>query len=277
MRGSVVLLLLVWGLCGSEALQEGSRLESSEPQSKILTEAAEDLPEDNAKQTDIWAEVRMLQDMLVEVRNMEVGLKEVEGLKAELIANKMHMEQLEMRLRQSEVKTTELEEESAALQTRLSSSEGELAISRSRIDQLEKQTAGAPKVAFYASLTNSGHVGPFNTEITLKYSNVWTNIGNAYHAATGFFTAPVRGVYYFQFTLCNNLAGSRGVYMFKNNQRILFNWGYQEKAGLKCLTNAAALELQAGDEIHLRLPSGHSVYDDFNRYSTYIGYLLFPL
>lgn len=42
-----------------------------------------------------------------------------------------------------------------------------------------------PKVAFYTGLTNAGNVGPFNTEITLKYSNVHTNIGNAYNPATG--------------------------------------------------------------------------------------------
>lgn len=42
-----------------------------------------------------------------------------------------------------------------------------------------------PKVAFYTSLTNAGYVGPFNTDVTLKYNKVFTNIGNAYNAATG--------------------------------------------------------------------------------------------
>lgn len=45
--------------------------------------------------------------------------------------------------------------------------------------------AAKPKVAFYAALTNAGDVGPFNTDIPLKYFKVFTNIGNAYNRDTG--------------------------------------------------------------------------------------------
>lgn len=42
-----------------------------------------------------------------------------------------------------------------------------------------------PKVAFYAALTNAGFVGPFNIDITLKFSKVYTNVGKAYNPSTG--------------------------------------------------------------------------------------------
>ena len=42
-----------------------------------------------------------------------------------------------------------------------------------------------PKVAFYAGLTNNGHVGPFDSTTTLVYKRVITNVGNGYDPSTG--------------------------------------------------------------------------------------------
>ncbi|XP_028440139.1 uncharacterized protein LOC114559595 [Perca flavescens] len=264
--------------------------------------------EQTTKQTtpDIWAEVRAVRDMVVELqvelRNMEARVKYSEGqvnqLKTELIVTKVHVEQLqretsdlqtrlsssesridqlerknavqEIRLTAIESKTRDLEEENADLQTRLSSSE-------SRIDQLERKNAEKPKVAFYTALTEAGNVGPYNTDITLKYSKVFTNIGNAYNPATGFFTAPVNGVYYLQFTVCGSKKLYMAVFLYKNNQRIMYNHKVKEGGELDYFTNSVVLELKAGDEIHLDLPSDHAVFDDRNNYSTFSGSLLFPL
>ncbi|XP_051258520.1 major antigen-like isoform X2 [Dicentrarchus labrax] len=184
---------------------------------------------------------------------------------------------LETRLTATESKTSDLEKQNADLQTRLRTSESELLVSKSRIDQLERENEEKPKVAFYTALTNSRNVGPYNTDMTLKYSKVFTNIGNAYNPATGFFTAPVKGVYYLQFTAFGYHAGSMGIQVYKNNQRIMYNDIWQSSGGDKYFTNSLVLELIAGDEIHLVLPSGNFLYDDKDNYSTFSGALLFPL
>ncbi|XP_037604845.1 complement C1q-like protein 2 isoform X3 [Sebastes umbrosus] len=249
MRVVVGLLLLLLGLCGSGAQGDGGGLgevgEIREFQETAPRDAVEELTEQTTKPTtpDIWAEVRAVRDMVVKLE-----------LYVEL-----------------------LQRDNSDLQTRLSSSESELLLSKSRIDQLERENAEKPKVAFYTALTDAGYVGPQNTDITLKYSKVFTNIGNAYNPATGFFTAPVKGVYYLQFTVSGNHTGLMGVYVFKNNQRIMYNVEWKEETLYKYFTNSVILELLAGDEIHLVLPSTYSLYDDGDNHNTFSGSLLFPL
>ncbi|XP_059195028.1 complement C1q-like protein 2 [Centropristis striata] len=147
---------------------------------------------------------------------------------------------------------------------------------REMVDLLQRENSER-KVAFYTGLTDDGYVGPFKTDTTLKYSRVFTNVGDAYNPSTGFFTAPVRGVYYFQFTMGGRQAGRMGVEVFKNNQRIMWNGETKEEFGTEYLTNSVVLELMAGDEIHLVLSDGFSLYDNTDNHNTFSGSLLFTL
>ncbi|XP_038563486.1 heavy metal-binding protein HIP-like isoform X2 [Micropterus salmoides] len=271
------LLLLLFGLCGSGAHGEGGGLGEVGEISQFQKTAPRDADEESTKQTteqtttDIWGEVRALRDMVVELkvelRNMKARVKDsesqVKDLKAELIVTKVLVDLLQ--------------KENSDLQIRLSSSEYELLVSKSRIDQLEREDVEIPKVAFYSALTDAGNVGPYKTDITLKYSKVFTNTGDAYNPATGFFTAPVKGVYSFQFTVCGNHKGNMGVYVYKNKQRMMYNAEWWANAGYEYLSNSVVLELIAGDEVHLVLPAGFFVFDNLNNHSTFSGSLLFPL
>uniref|UniRef100_A0A671TWU9 C1q domain-containing protein n=1 Tax=Sparus aurata TaxID=8175 RepID=A0A671TWU9_SPAAU len=210
-------------------------------------------------------------------RELLISKSRIDQLERKNAVQATELTSLERRLTTTERKTSDLEKENADLQTRLSSSESELLISKSRIDQLERENAEKPKVAFYTALTNGGTLGPYNTDITLKYSKVFTNIGNAYNPSTGFFTAPVKGVYNLQFTVYGYYAGSIGVHVYKNNQWIMYNWEHNYDNGPEYFTKSLVLELTPGDEIHLVLPSDHSIYDDSNNYSTFSGSLLFTL
>ncbi|XP_059194899.1 heavy metal-binding protein HIP-like [Centropristis striata] len=278
---AVGLLLLLLALCGSGAqgeLQETETTKTTTP--------------------DIWAEVRALTDMVVEL-NLHVDLLQGENSdlqtrlsssESQLLISKTKIETLEREnavqaadlmsleagLTATVNRTSDLETENAVQAADLMSLETRLTATESKTSDLETENAER-KVAFYAALTDGGYVGPFDSLITLKYSKVFTNVGDAYNPSTGFFTAPVRGVYYLQFTACGVRPGHMGVSVYKNDRRIMFNYEVKEEGGTEYLTNSVVLELMAGDEIHLELPEGYSLYDSTSNYNTFSGSLLFTL
>ncbi|CAB1352577.1 unnamed protein product [Coregonus sp. 'balchen'] len=134
------------------------------------------------------------------------------------------------------------------------------------------------KVAFSAALADSGRIGPYNYDHTLKYQKVLTNIGSAYSTATGIFTAPVKGVYYFRFTAMDAChSETMGVALFKNNQQIKFNGGYNNEESQEYLTNGVTLLLGQGNEVYMLLLSGMGLYDSSANHCTFTDFLLFTM
>ncbi|XP_022617748.1 complement C1q tumor necrosis factor-related protein 3-like [Seriola dumerili] len=157
------------------------------------------------------------------------------------------------------------------LKTRLTSTENELQTIRTNTE--------SSKVAFSAALTDSGLLGPFNTDTTIVYSNVFTNIGKAYNPVTGIFTAPVKGVYYFRFTgMDYRSAVHMGAALYKNNQRIMLTYEINVNNGyFEHMSNGVTLELEKGDVVFLRLPANKGLYDNNESHNTFSGFLLFTL
>nr|XP_040036728.1 major antigen-like isoform X2 [Gasterosteus aculeatus aculeatus] len=267
---------------GKENADLQTRLSSSESELLVSKSRIDQLEKENAVQeTRLNATEIQTSGLKGKITDLQTRLSSSES---ELLVSKSRIDQLEKenavqetRLNTTEIQTSGLEGEITDLQTRLSSSQSELLVSESRIDQLEKENAEKPKVAFYTALTDAGQVGPYNADVTLKYSKVFTNIGNAYSPSTGFFTAPVKGAYYLQFTAASYRTGYMGVQVFKNNQRIMFNGEFMDGSAYKYLTNSVVLELIAGDEVHLVLPPNNYLQDTSDNHNTFSGALLFPL
>nr|XP_020504481.1 cerebellin-2-like [Labrus bergylta] len=148
------------------------------------------------------------------------------------------------------------------MQTRLMNTESRLMDSENEILKLRNKERTK---AIFSAATGGGDraIGPYNTDVTLIYRKVIANIGNAYNAATGIFTAPVPGVYYFTF-FCH--AGGRyevKLFLFKNGEKIVgihdhsSYWDTADNGG-----NAVFLQLQQRDQVYVSMPANSHVWGD---------------
>ncbi|XP_025766430.1 uncharacterized protein LOC112847975 isoform X2 [Oreochromis niloticus] len=92
------------------------------------------------------------------------------------------LRELTAALAEQRVKIAFLEKENQDHVTKLKELEKKEIETDKKVEQLQVK-----QVAFSASLLDQGHgdIGPFNTQITLIFKHVVTNIGNAYNPHTG--------------------------------------------------------------------------------------------
>ncbi|XP_019751739.1 complement C1q tumor necrosis factor-related protein 3-like [Hippocampus comes] len=145
-----------------------------------------------------------------------------------------------------------------------------------RVDKLEKDAAEAAKapVSFAAALVATQewtHLGPFNTDTTLVFKNVITNVGNGYDSNTGIFTAPVRGLYFIVFNGNVGKSGSLNAAVIKNGINMFAI--YDTQGTFSSATNGMPLVLEEGDKLWVTLWANQSIFDQ-SRLSTFSGFLL---
>ncbi|XP_022594897.1 heavy metal-binding protein HIP-like isoform X1 [Seriola dumerili] len=249
---------------------------------------------------DIWAELRKLRDMSVE-QKVELRHLLARVTAAESLVEALQKENRDMEVRmsaaeslaeglqmESDAQSTEL----AVAQQMLSTLQQRLTDSERHIEELEKQQEGQKaivqevqdtnrvrKLAFSASLLASGEGNTSSEEfVPLIYRNVFTNTGNHYNSNTGYFTAPVRGVYYFRFTghLADTDRGTR-MRIVKNGHAMVFTGDRLTTSAdaEDSISNGVVLQLEVGDVVSVQI-SG-DVWDDQYHRTTFSGFLLFPL
>ncbi|XP_048011402.1 uncharacterized protein LOC125245016 isoform X6 [Megalobrama amblycephala] len=144
-------------------------------------------------------------------------------------------------------------------------------------DELRKENRDR-EIAFSAGLLESGEgfTGPFTTEITLIYKNVFTNRGNAYNPITGVFTAPLKGAYMFRYSVFGLGGTASSASIIKNGEHVVVAYDNQAKDRLNS-SNGVVLILEVGDVVFVRLASNTRIQDNKNNHNTFSGYMLFPL
>ncbi|XP_044066478.1 uncharacterized protein LOC122882778 isoform X6 [Siniperca chuatsi] len=147
------------------------------------------------------------EDIHAVLREMSASLGEqrveMRHLQRENEAQAAKLRELELQKTEVERQKTELDK----LKQQLQAQSAELITMKAKSNVTENQVEALKRdgevkqVAFSATLLTSGSetVGPFNTYTPLVFRHVFTNIGDAYNPNTGFFIAPVRGAYHFEF------------------------------------------------------------------------------
>ncbi|KAM9335868.1 complement C1q-like protein 4 [Symphorus nematophorus] len=152
-----------------------------------------------------------------------------------------------------------------AMETRLQDSEQQI---------LELRNKERTEVIFSAAAGRNGTIGPFNTDTTLIYRGVITNVGNAYDESTGVFTAPVAGVYYFSIFYHAGGRCEAKLLLFKNDELMLMTHDHKSDSDTADNGgNAAFMQLQQGDQVFVHLAANAHVWGSFH-HTTFSGFLV---
>uniref|UniRef100_A0A667YJY1 C1q domain-containing protein n=1 Tax=Myripristis murdjan TaxID=586833 RepID=A0A667YJY1_9TELE len=311
MKTVVVLPVLLLCLCASWAQGESggagendffrnTQTESHMDDEKAETEATEtthkQTDSEKASVPDLWAELKELRDMVVEQRvelrnmreKMEQQRNELSSMKVNLQLYRNELEQLQKdnaevlaaivgTLAVSEKTVDDLQRENSQQTAQLSAIGARMTDTESQLEELQRESAQRLKVAFSAALTDSGQVGPFDGYTTLIYTKVLSNFGQAYNSATGIFTAPVKGMYYFRFTAFDfQHSVYSGVSLYHNGRPVIVNAVYNQSPH-EYFSNAVTLQLEEGDTVYMGLVAQFQLYDDSNNHNTFTGFLLFSM
>ncbi|XP_020504478.2 caprin-2 [Labrus bergylta] len=186
-------------------------------------------------------------------------LKEVGAMSEKIKSLETRLQDSETRLQVSETKLQNSE-------TRLQNSESQI---------LELKNKERTKVIFSTAVgEGEKHIGPFTTDTTLIYKTVITNIGNAYNAATGIFTAPVAGVYYFTIFFHAGWKHKTSLHLYKNSE-VKLSTSDEDTVTNRTDNggNAGYLHLQQGDQVYVRLFKNSHVWGN-GGYTTFSGSLV---
>ena len=93
----------------------------------------------------------------------------------------------------------------------------------------------------------------------------------------GTFTAYVRGMYFFRFTMFTSATPKSAACIWKNNVFVVCLWDVKGYIGADTGSNAVVLPMGVGDRVSVMLEPNMTVNDGQTHLNTFSGFLLFPM
>ena len=152
----------------------------------------------------------------------------------------------------------------------------------------QEEFSKSPIPAFYAYRTSS--YDKFNT--TIPYSGTSLNTNNVLNTATGVFTAPAKGLYYFYFSATKQVGkSSLTIELRKNNEVISIKHIHSQTNGTEGSANhvlpidvQATLSLNVNDTVYAVLGGDvptNAIVDSmdpcFTKLTSFTGFLIQPM
>ena len=95
--------------------------------------------------------------------------------------------------------------------------------------------------------------------------------------SAGTFTAPVRGMYYFSFTMFTSGTPNSAACIWKNKVYVVCLFDVKTYLGNDNGSNAVVLPMGPGDSVNVMLEPNKTVSDSQSHLNTFSGFLLFPM
>ncbi|XP_062371993.1 uncharacterized protein LOC134059565 [Sardina pilchardus] len=237
--------------------------------------AAAVLNTDTTHEVGDWTENdNEIQNYSTQTASGACQLSTCELLLRELGAMQEKMRTMEAKLEASESSAQEL----VSLKSKLMATEEKTGIMEAKLQAYKHEIEELKKenrvVAFSASVGHHGHTGPYNVEKTLVYKNVITNIGNVYNPATGIFTAPVRGMYFFSIYYHASTGNDGRLSLKKNGQMLATASHARVNSGTDNGSNGVTVQMEVGEQVYVILHSNTWVWDGINQDTIFSGFLI---
>lgn len=93
----------------------------------------------------------------------------------------------------------------------------------------------------------------------------------------GTFTAAVRGMYYFHFSMFSSQTPDSSGGLRKNGEFLASLRAVEESTGHNSGSNAVVVPLEAGDRVTVHPDADRTVSDNESRFNTFSGFLIFTM